>query len=96
MYYKNKGLIDVDDQNIKINNDDVNLIEIDTIKENSGFPYETIGKSAVLTIYDKDDENKHLYILVDDTSREYYLRHEVSFNIKECKFVLTGNQVLDK
>lgn len=96
MYYKNKGLIDVDDQNIKINNDDVNLIEIDTIKENSGFPYETIGKSAVLTIYDKDDENKHLYILVDDTSREYYLRHEVSFNIKECKFILASNQVLDK
>ena len=96
MYYKNKGLIDISDQNIEINNGDVNLIEIDNIKPNSGFPSDTIGKSALLIIYEKDSDNKHLYILIDDTSREYYLRHEVEFSVKEYKFILAANQVLDR
>lgn len=97
MYLKNKGVVDTHNQSItKINNNDVNLIEIELIKKNSGFPSDSINKSAFLIIYDKDNENKYLYTLIDETGREYYLRTEVEFDISTSSFILSGNIELDK
>ena len=96
MYYKNKGVIGTIDQDINIDNESVNLIELESIKKDTGFPSDTVGKSAVLIIYDMDKENKYLYILIDEIGREYYLRHEVSFDVKHSKFILASNQVLDR
>lgn len=97
MELKNKGLVDSHDHSItNIDNTDVNLIEIDKIKADSGFPSDTVGKSAFLIIYDKDTSNKYFYILIDEICREYYLRSEIEFDIANSKFILVGNQILDK
>ena len=97
MELKNKGLVDSHNQHITdIDNTDVNLIEIESIKTNSGFPQDTIGKCAFLIIYNKDTSNKYFYILIDEIGREYYLRSEVEFDISNSKFILVGNQVLDR
>jgi len=97
MDYKNKGMVNIHDQEItEIDNGNVNLIELPVIKDESGFPSDTVGKSAVLIVYDKDKFNKYLYILIDETGREYYLKHEARFDVKQSKFILLGNQVLDK
>lgn len=97
MYLKNKGVVDTHAQSITdINNNDVNLIEIESIKKDSGFPSDTVNKSAFLIIYDKDKDDYYFYILIDEIGREYYLRTNIAYDIKNARFLLTGEQVLDR